>query len=641
MKKRFRLVMVGLLVFGGGGGLSMYSNAQEPPAIQAPAVPPAPEGRFFKLKDLRPGMTGVGHTVFKGDTISDFNVEILGVVDNFLPKQSAIFAKLSGGPLADTGVFAGMSGSPVFINGKLLGAVAYSFPFSKEAIAAITPIENMVTLTDGSSLRAGMGATGSMSSSSGETSYNSEQSVSQQVWNLVPLSQVSPTMADLAYKASENGLPNPAELKPIDTPLMLSGFPRAAIDYFMPQFRAMGLAPMTGGVMGGTDTPNEAMAEASDIGPGSGVGAQLVRGIFGATAAGKVTYREGNRIFAFGHPFLHSGPTDLPMTKTRLITVLPSLMSSTELSVPTELIGTIKEDRVSGIYGEVGVTPRMIPVTIRLRSSRNIQKTFRFETVNDRFLTPFLVNFTIFSALSSSERALGESTLEVQGTIALKGKQEVKVENFVSGDANSSVIASLSVANPVNFLLQSGLKDVQIDSITVDVTSWDEKRQAVLERIWTDRREVEAGDRLELSAVLRKTNGEEILVRLPVVIPEQTPPGPLMVGVMDGGFLSMLENRETRPTFLAKDVTQLIRTINQVRQNNRLYIRVTRPEQSFAIYGEAFPAVPPSLATLMLSDRTSGASQTTLRSSTLVTVEGPPLNLLLSGQRSITLSVVK
>ncbi len=640
MKNRIRLVVVGLLVLVGGCGLSLFSNAQEAPAIKSPAAPPSSEAGFFKLKDLRPGMTGVGHTVFKGDTVSDFNVEILGVVDNFLPKQSAIFAKLSGGPLGETGVFAGMSGSPVFINGKLLGAVAYSFPFSKEAIAAITPIENMVTLTDSNFPRVEAAAAGNVSPPE-EISYNSEQSISRQVWNLVPLSQVNIPVADLAHKAVENGLPNPAEMRPIDTPLMLSGFPRAAIDYFMPQFRAMGLAPMTGGAMGGPDTPNDAMAEASDIGPGSGVGAQLVRGIFGATAAGKVTYREGNRIFAFGHPFLHSGPTDLPMTKTRLITVLASLMSSTELSVPTELIGTIKEDRVSGIYGEVGVTPRMIPVTIRLRSSRNIQKTFRFETVNDRFLTPFLVNFTVFSALTSSERALGESTLEVQATIALKGKQEVKVGNFVSGDANSSVIASLSVANPVNYLLQSGLKDVQIDSITVDVTSWDEKRQAALERIWSDRKEVEAGDRVELSVVLRKTNGEEILARIPVVIPEQTPPGPLMVSVMDGGFLSMLENRETRPTFLAKDITQLIRTINQVRQNNRLYVRVTRPEQSFAIYGEAFPSVPPSLATLMLSDRTSGANQTTLRSSTLVTVEGPPQNLLLSGQRSITLSVIK
>ncbi|MBZ5554094.1 MAG: hypothetical protein LAO21_15365 [Acidobacteriia bacterium] len=616
------------------------STAQEPPALKTPAVPPASDSRFFKLKDLRPGMMGVGHTVFKGDAVSDFQVEILGVVDNFLPKQSAIFARLSGGPLAETGVFAGMSGSPVFVDGKLLGAVAYSFPFSKEAIAAITPIENMVNMTDSSPLRPDKGTAGTSSYAEGP-SDGSSQSITQQLWGLVPSSPVNIPVGEWAGRTTENGLPNPAELKPIDTPLMLSGFPRAAIDYFLPQFRAMGLAPVMGGAMGGPDVPNDTLAEASDIGPGSGVGAQLVRGIFGATAAGKVTYREGNRIFAFGHPFLHSGPTDLPMTKTRLITVLPSLMNSTELSVPTELIGTIKEDRVSGIFGEVGVAPRMIPVTIHLRSSRNIQKTFRFETVNDRFLTPFLVNFTVFSALTSSERALGESTLEVQGTIALKGKQEVRVESFVSGDANSSVIASLSVANPVNFLLQSGLKDVQIDSITVDVTSWDEKRQAVLERIWSDRREVEAGDRAEVSAVLRRTDGEEILVRIPITIPEQTPPGPLMVTVMDGGVLSMLESRETRPTYLPKDLSQLVRIINQARQNNRLYVRVMRPEQSFAIYGEAFPAVPPSLAALMLSDRTSGANQTTLRSSPLATVEGPPLNLLLAGQRSITLSVVK
>lgn len=150
------------------------STAQEPPALKTPAVPPASDSRFFKLKDLRPGMMGVGHTVFKGDAVSDFQVEILGVVDNFLPKQSAIFARLSGGPLAETGVFAGMSGSPVFVDGKLLGAVAYSFPFSKEAIAAITPIENMVNMTDSSPLRPDKGTAGTSSYAEGPSDGSSQ-----------------------------------------------------------------------------------------------------------------------------------------------------------------------------------------------------------------------------------------------------------------------------------------------------------------------------------------------------------------------------------------------------------------------------------------------------------------------------------
>ncbi|HEX9137233.1 MAG TPA: SpoIVB peptidase S55 domain-containing protein, partial [Nitrospirota bacterium] len=311
MRKQFWVLRVGLLGLGLGLASLNPSAGQEPPAMKSPDVPPAPDSRFFKLKDLRPGMTGVGHTVFKGDAVSNFQVEILGVVDNFLPKQSAIFAKLSGGPLAETGVFAGMSGSPVFIDGKLLGAVAYSFPFSKEAIAAITPIENMVNMTDRQSLRSDKGTAETMPSSDGFL-YSASQSISQQLWGLVPSSPVNTPGAELAGRSAENGLPNAAEMRPIDTPLMLSGFPRAAIDYFLPQFRAMGLAPVMGGAMGGPDVPDDTMAEASDIGPGSGVGAQLVRGIFGATAAGKVTYRDGNRIFAFGHPFLHSGPTDLP-----------------------------------------------------------------------------------------------------------------------------------------------------------------------------------------------------------------------------------------------------------------------------------------------------------------------------------------
>jgi hypothetical protein len=599
----------------------------------------AGEKKFFEVKDVRPGMKGVGHTVFTGNTVSEFDVEILGVVENFLPKQSAVFVKLSGGPLAESGVFAGMSGSPVFIDGRILGAVAYSFPFSKEAIAAITPIESMVGAIAIDPEAASRIAR--QPSSSTEASFDASKSISMQVWSLVPKNRVNFSLAGAGSFETATSFPNPAELKQIDTPLMLSGFPTAAIDYFGPQFRAMGLSPVLGGAMGGPDEPDLKIAETSDVVPGSGVGAQLVRGIFGATAAGRVTYRDGNRIFAFGHPFLQSGPTELPMTKTRLITVLPNLMSSTELSVPTELIGTIKQDRVSGIYGEVGVIPRMIPVTVRLRSSRNEQKTFRFEVVNDRFLTPFLVNFTLFSALTSSERTLGESTLEVEGTITLRDKQEAKIKSLVSGDANSSVIAALSVASPVNFLLQSGLKDVQIDSITVDVTSWDEKRQAILDRIWASRREVEAGGSVEVTAVLRKTAGEEILARIPIIIPENTPPGPITVSVYDGGSLSMIENRETRLTFIPKDASQLVRTINQMRQNNRLYVRVTRAEQSYAMYGESYPSVPPSLASILSSERASGANQTTLRNSTIATIVGSPFNLLLSGQRSMALTVVR
>lgn len=604
-------------------------------AAQGIAIP----SKYFDLKDLQPGMKGIGHTVFNGTLVSDFNVEILGVIENFLPKQSAIFAKLSGGPLGETGVFAGMSGSPVFVDGKILGAVAYAFPFSKEAIAAITPIANVVAISDGEENLNGKVSRGAVSPPL--SGLDSTESIEQQQWALVPKVNLIPARMGSAGLEKISGLPNPGALKQIDTPLMLSGFPASAIEAFGPQLRAMGLVPVMGGAIGGPDVPDDTIADAADVMPGSGVGAQLVRGIFGATAAGKVTYRDGSRIYAFGHPFLQSGPTNLPMTKTKIITVLPSLMSSTEVSVPTELIGTIKQDRVSGILGEVGTVPRMIPVTVRLRSSRNASKTFQFETVSDRFLTPFLVNFTVFSALTSSERTLGESTLDLQGTIEVKGSPAVRIQNFVSGDANASVLASLSVANPVNFLLQSGLRGVQINSIVVDVTSWDEKRQATLERIWSDRREVRAGDPVEISALLRKNDGEETLVRIPITIPDHVPPGPLNVSVYDGGSLSQIETRETRPTFQAKDLTQLIRTMNQLRHNNRLYVRLTRAEQAFALYGEAYPSVPPSLAATLATDRASGGNLTSLRSSTIATIDGPQLSSLLSGQRTLTLTVTK
>jgi hypothetical protein len=639
MNKHIGLAVFALLFLTHPWAVQPYLNAQDSRLPNPSATPDPGSLKIFRLKDVRPGMKGVGRTIFHGNTISEFNVEILGVVDNFLPNQSVVYAKLSGGPLEETGVFEGMSGSPVYIDGKILGAVAYSFQFSKEAIAGITPLENMLRDVENNppkEVRSGTPGPGTV-----EISFNPAESVSRQSWKLVPVSNSRPVDEKSTAAFSGNGFSNPAEMKPIDTPLMLSGFSPSAIEQFAPQFRAMGLNPVLGGALGGSDTPSDGLADASDIEPGSGVGVQLIRGIFGATAAGKVTYRDGNRIYAFGHPFLQNGPTQLPMTKTRIITILPNLMNSNELSVPTELIGTIQQDRNTGISGEIGQQPQMIPITIRVRSSFNRQQVYRFEMVNNRFLTPMLVNFSIFSALTATERAQGESTLQLQGIIALKDRQQVKIENFVSGDANASAITALLMANPVNFLMQSGLKDVQIDAIEVDVTSWDEKRQAVLERIWPGRREVNPGDLLEISALLKKPDGGEIIARIPITIPEQTPAGPLTVSVCDGATLALIEGRETRPTFQPRDTAQLVHTMNQSRQSDRLYVRLTRNEQSVAIYGESYPSIPPSLDGVLQSDRASGTTQTTLRTSPLRTFEGAPMNLFLTGQRSVILNVVR
>ncbi|MCI0620977.1 MAG: hypothetical protein L0387_04780 [Acidobacteria bacterium] len=594
---------------------------------------------FMPLSELKPGMKGVGRTVFEGDKVDEFQVEILGVLENIAPKQSAILAKLSGGPLERTGVLGGMSGSPVYVDGRMIGAVAFSFPFSKEAIAGITPIQQMVNIFDkpaepiridpikiDASVVAPYRAVGFTPS--------------------IDFSSLNP-LGQRTFAVSSNSAPNLQSLAGqffnyIDTPISLSGFTPKAAQLFKDTFQHLGMPVIPAGGMTVGSSSTRLADNTADIQPGSALAVQLIRGDLGvgASATGTVTYREDDKVYAFGHPWLSVGPVQLPFSKAKVISLLPNLNNSFKIAVPTELAGAITQDRSQGLYGAVGVLPKLIPLTINLKSSRNKLETFKFEVVNDRFLTPFLMNYTVFNTITSNERALGEATLQVAGKISVKGQPEVKFENRFSGEANSHVFASLAVVQPLSFILGSGFDNVAVESVTVDITSIDEKRTATLDRVWADRENVKAGETVILSAFLRAANGGEHVEKFPIDIPADMPSGTLQLTVADGSTLTAVENRALRQTFSPRDLDQLIRAINNIRKNDRVYVRLQRPEPSVLIRGEEFSSLPPSFSSVITSDRTSSSSLTTLRSSNLYEYELPSTPFVISGQRSLTIEVV-
>jgi len=596
---------------------------------------------FMPLSELKPGMKGVGRTVFEGDKVEEFQAEILGVLENIAPKQSAILAKLSGGPLARTGVMGGMSGSPIYIDGRMIGAVAFSFPFSKEAIAGITPIQQMVNIFDKPSdpvridpikidvavvppFRA-IGFTPSLD-------FSSLNPLNQRTFSVGQSAVLDPTLQALTGQFFNY----------IDTPISISGFNPRAAQLFRDTFQRLGMPViMTGGMTVGSGS-NQLAQNTADIEPGSALAVQLIRGDLGvgASATGTVTYREDDKVYAFGHPWLSVGPVQLPFSKAKVISLLPNLNNSFKIAVPTELAGAITQDRSQGLYGLVGVMPKLIPLTINLKSSRNKLETYKFEVVNDRFLTPFLMNFTVFNTITSNERALGEATLQVSGKISVKGQPEVKFENRFSGEANSHVFASLAVVQPLSFILGSGFDNVAVESVTVDITSIDEKRTATLDRVWADRENVKAGETVILSAFLRAANGGEHVEKFPIDIPADMPSGTLLLTVADGSTLTAVENRALRQTFTPRDLDQLIKAINNIRKNDRVYVRLQRPEPSVLIRGEEFSSLPPSFSSVITSDRTSSSSLTTLRSSNLYEYELPSTPFVISGQRSLTIEVV-
>ena len=598
---------------------------------QKQVAAPKPSGpELFALEDLRPGMKGVAKTVFSGSDTQEFGVEILGVLPGFPgPRQSAIIAKLSGTNVDRTGVFAGMSGSPVYIDGKLVGAIAFSFPFAKEPIAGITPIKQMIDLFN-------------------KGSENENQK---------PKEPRPVSFAQLASVDWKPNLPKPAvsgapllapvsagspllpllgqQMVPIATPLVFSGISQESLAMFSPQLMASGLLPVSG-VGGSAAITPLAEVNTNTFPPGSSISVQLVRGDYSLAATGTVTLRDGDRIYAFGHPFLSLGASDVPMTEASVVTVIPNASNSFKLAVPGKMVGSISQDRASGIFGLLGKSPKMIPVKVNLHTSRDRTETYTYEVANDTFLTPLLLNITVFNTIISSERGLGDSTISVEGEIRVKGQEPVKIDRRFSA-GNAPIMAAGSIAAPVGSLLASGFDNVELDGITLDISSSETKYAGTLERITLDRTEVRRGEKVEVQAYVRTESGKQFVQRIPLQIPEDAALGQLLVFVGDGGAL---QEGSAAKAFVPTDLSQLVRAINTVKKSDRLYVKLFRITPGAVIGTSELPNLPPSVVATLNSDRTSGGYTPTVLSP-VFEMELPPAEFVISGQQLIAIDVVR
>ena len=561
------------------------------------------ESPFFPLEDLKPGMKGVARTVFAGSEPQEFGVEILGVLPGFpAPRQSAIIARLSGPNAEKTGVFAGMSGSPVYIDGRIIGALAFSFPFSKEPICGITPIKQMIDVFEkglNEKNRPSQPRTISFAQLAG-TEWKPTFPVPSiaSTTLIAPVSSGSPLIPLLGQ-----------QMVPIATPVVFNGISQEALSQFAPQLLANGLLPVSG-AGGSAEITSLAKANEKTLTPGTSISVQLIRGDYSIAASGTVTYRDGDRIYAFGHPFLSLGVADMPMTESSVVTVIPSVNNSFKLAIPGQMVGSISQDRASGIFGKLGQEPKMIPVRINLRTSRDRSETYAYEIANDSFLTPLLLNISIFNTIISSERGLGDSTITVKGSIAVKGQETIHLDQRFSAH-NSPVQAAGSVAGPISSLLGSGFDDVQIEGINLDITSSDSRYSGTLERIAIDRTEVRRGEKIEVHAYVRTESGKQYVERIPVTIPEDATPGQLLIFVGDGGALQ--EGSSTK-AFVPQDLGQLVRAINKIKRSDRLYVKLFRITPGAVIGTDELPNLPPSVVATLNSDRNSGGYTPTVLS---------------------------
>ena len=324
------------------------------------------------------------------------------------------------------------------------------------------------------------------------------------------------------------------------------------------------------------------------------------------------------------------------MSESHVVTVVPSVSNSFKLAVPDALVGTMTQDRSTGVYGNLGQQPNMIPVKFNLITSRNQTQTLNFEIAKDGSLTPLLLNIAVYNSIAATERGLGDSTIGIKGEIKLKNHDSIKLDRRFAG-SQAAQLAGLTVAMPVNVLMRSGFENLQITGIDLNLTSIDESRNAVLSRIELDKNQVKAGETVEVTAYIRTETGEMISQKIPVQIPFGASNGTFTLAVGDGD--SILSNAVSKQ-FVPTNLSELVETINDVRKDDRLYVQIYRETKGAIIGANELPNLPPSVLATLNNDRISGESKPSVNS-VLLEKSFPPNDFVLSGQQTLTIEIIK
>jgi SpoIVB peptidase S55 len=562
-------------------------------------------------------MRGTGRTVFNGNKIEDFQVEILGVLDNIGPKESLILARLSGGPLEHTGVMQGMSGSPVYIDGKLIGAVAMAFPFAKDPIAGIRPIEAMLR-TSSAATPPSPPPTPAAAIQRADLALN-ERDLTRRIPRPEPASGGDARMIDIA------------------TPLSFGGFSRATLDAFAPQLRALGLEPRQGVTSGGKIEP--VMGDPADLKPGSMISVQLMAGDLSVGADGTVTHIDGNRIYAFGHRFLDIGSTALPFARAEVLTLLANTNTSFKISTAKEWMGTIYQDRNTAVAGELGKRPPMVPVSVSLSRAGKPVESYQMQMVNDALLSPLLLQMAVFSAIDATERTVGTSSIRVTGQIEFQnGSAPLRINNMYAADNGSPMLASLSAAIPVAFVMQGGFESLQLKKVSLNLEAFDQKKQLTIDGITTSRRDVRAGEKVQLNVSLTGDNGIETVRRVDYQVPIGAEPGPLFFTVADANTANIADFRQVL-TATARTPGQLVSTVNNLHPNTKAYIRVWRADPAFQLEGADLPDPPASVSMILSGSQSSSAGITQTRNSKIADMEIDVGDMAVTGSKTVQVEV--
>jgi SpoIVB peptidase S55 len=573
-----------------------------------------PKVQIMRESEVKAGMHGVAYTVFEGVKPEPMGVEILGVLANMAgPKSDVILARLHGKKVEYTGVVAGMSGSPVYIDGKLVGAIAYRIgEFSKEPIAGITPAGDMLEIDDldKSSASNVTPALSGEKREAGRTSGPGEAAASP--------AQPSSGYANL--------------LKPIETPLVFSGFSEQTLRLFAKDFASAGVVPVMGAGSVSDDKQPEPLV------PGSAVSAILVRGDMNIAGTCTVTYLDDSRLLACGHPLLQSGNVDMPMTKATVLATLPSPSNSFKIVNSTEAVGAFVQDRRAGIMGRFDRAPHMIPVTLSFHGVSH-PKQFHYEVLNNAKITPAAMMATVFNAIQGMNEYGEDTTYRLQGQISVLGYPKLAVRDMYApadGMQPTAYGIARSLGERFSRIFDNPYDTPKIEGVELNFDLVPERRSARLETARTDVTEARPGDEITIEALLRPYRGESILRHIAVKIPTSTPRGALRILVSDGDTLDKMRH-VTGPMTRRLDLGSTIAMLNKEHTNSQVYVSLLEANPQAMVDDKVMPTLPLSIMNVM--DGMRGTQDMIVVGESAVDEASTPVDYVVSGAQIITLTI--
>jgi len=572
-----------------------------------------PKVQIMPEDQVKTGMHGVAYTVFEGVTPEPMEVEILGVLRNMAgPKSDVILARLHGKKVEYFGVVAGMSGSPVYIDGKLIGAIAYRIgEFSKEPIAGITPAGSMLEIDamdktpapeEARALAGDRQATARTSGPGLATSPN----------------QQDPGYANL--------------LKPIETPLVFTGFSENTLRLFSKDFASVGVVP----VMGAGSVSNDKQPE--PLVPGSAVSAILVRGDMNIAGTCTVTYLDDTHLLACGHPLLQSGSVNMPMTKATVLATLPSAQNSFKIVNATEPVGAFMQDRRAGLMGRFDREPHMIPVTLTFNGVSH-PKQFHYEVLNNAKVTPAAMMATVFNAIQGMNEYGEDTTYRLRGDIDVLGYPKLRVQNMyapLDGSTPTAYSIALSIGEHFSRIFENPYATPKIEGVELNFDLVPDRRSARLETARTDITEARPGDEITIETLLRPYRGESILRQIPVKIPTSTPRGTLRILVSDGDTLDKMR-RVSGAMSRRLDLGSTIALLNKEHTNSELYVSLLEASPQAMVDDKVMPTLPLSVMNVM--DGMRGTQDMIVVGESAVDEASTPVDYVVTGSQIITLTI--